>query len=113
MGAFRLLRPGRLPLESARRLTAQSAAAAAILRTVDGAQQAVVARRVAPQLANLIVAKLSPTDPQAAQALRMAAPNFSVGSMVFLTVLVAGTFCGLWQYLRSKRVQEALIRPSA
>jgi hypothetical protein len=53
----RLLRPGGVPMERARRLLSGAAIAAAVLRTIDGAQLAVVARRMGPALAQFITTR--------------------------------------------------------
>jgi hypothetical protein len=108
VGSLRLLRPAGFSREAARRLTSSSALAAALLRTVDGAQQAVVAQKTGKYLADVVVAAAKPADAAAAEALRQAAPSWTVGWTIFLTFLVAGCFAGVWQYLRSNRARELL-----
>ncbi|WP_375772270.1 hypothetical protein NR798_15730 [Archangium gephyra] len=112
VSAARLLRPGGLPLERMRRVLAGSTLLAALLRTIDGAQWAVVGKRLGPILAkNLDTLPLT----QGAQATAEATAQFKAmlpgmlsGFAMVMTAIVAGTFALLGQYFRSEAVRAAI-----
>lgn len=106
VSAGRLLRPDGLPLERMRRMLAGSTIAAALLRTIDGAQNAVVARRTGPVIAEALKTLPEFQGPTAAPLEIMAwlLPATTIG----LTALIAGTFAVLGQYFQSERVRQAI-----
>ncbi len=105
VAAGRLLRPGALPREGMRKLLAGAALLAALLRTVDGAQETVVAQRTVPLLEQGMSAG-SGEDPRVAQMVRQVLPRALVGTTVLRTVFVAGLLLVLAQHFRSERVKE-------
>lgn len=106
VSAGRMLRPEGLPLERMRRMLGGAAIAAAMLRTIDGAQGAVVARRMGPVLTEAM--KTLPEFQGPAADHLQVLPWVVSASTVALTALVAGTFALLGQYFRSERVREAI-----
>jgi hypothetical protein len=109
----RLLRPGGGSLERARRLLSGAAIAAAVLRTIDGAQLAVVGRSMGPALARFISAQ--PTYHEATTAAQLEAGMAWLASltMMGLTALIAGTFALLGQYFRSEHVRQVIVAQSS
>jgi hypothetical protein len=79
-----------------RQLLGRAALVAAVLRTVEGAQTAVVWRRLGPELVQ--------RTPGAEQLQEAAPVAFAIAAMLF-TAAVAGTFLLLAQYFRSERVR--------
>jgi hypothetical protein len=102
----RLLRPKGIRRESMRELVVGSAIAVALLRTIDGAEVLVVARRVAAtlgQLANIpLTSGLSQAEIQ--RALNSMASAIVIGQ----TALVVGAYVFLAQYLRSQKVKQRI-----
>ncbi|MFP2907941.1 hypothetical protein ACLESD_23400 [Pyxidicoccus sp. 3LFB2] len=109
VSAGRMLRPDGLPREGMRKLLGRAAITVAVLRTIDGAQFAVVSRRMGTVLAESLGKLPENQDPVAAQVVSSIAPWFAVGLSVFGTVLVAGTFALLGQYFRSDSVRDAVL----
>ncbi|WNG46072.1 hypothetical protein F0U60_19610 [Archangium minus] len=107
VAAGRMLRPEGLPLERMRRMLGGAAISAALLRTIDGAQEAVVARRMAPAIIEAMKT-LPELQGQAIEQFQ-AVPWLFSASTVGLTAFVAGTFALLGQYFRSERVRQAII----
>jgi hypothetical protein len=105
----RLLRPGGLPLERMRRVLAGSAILAALLRTIDGAQWAVVARRIAPVMAEHLSTLPVFQEAQLAAQLKTSLPGMASAFAMVLTAVIAGTFALLGQYFRSQHVREAVL----
>lgn len=105
--AGRLLRPGGLPLERMRRLLGGAAIAAALLRTIDGAQWAVVARRMAPAMME-VLHTVPNLDAQALADVRANLPGFAAALTMGMTALIAGTFAVLGQYFRSEGVRQVI-----
>ena len=103
VGASRMLRPFGLPREGVRRLIAGAALAAGILRTIDGAQLAVVAKRQGIALGNAFKSL-----PAASDAARLAPlfPKLSLIAAVLQTLVVAGAFLLVSQFFRSERVKQ-------
>jgi len=108
VAAGRMLRPDGLPREGMRRLLGRAAITVAVLRTIDGAQLAVVSRRMGTVLAESLGKLPENQDPVAAEVVSTVAPWFAVGFSVLGTVLVAGTFALLGQYFRSESVRSAV-----
>ncbi|HZH16893.1 MAG TPA: hypothetical protein VE057_21230 [Archangium sp.] len=116
VSAARLLRPGGLPVERMRQVLAGSTILAALLRTIDGAQWAVVGRRLGPILAQHLNSLPMAQAPQAsAQAAAEATAQFKAmlpgllsGFAIVMTALIAGTFALLGQYFRSDSVRAAI-----
>jgi hypothetical protein len=106
VGATRILRPFGLPREGVRRLLVIAASAAAILRTVDGAESAVAFKRYGQTLGQAFQAlpKVDEAKPYAMLAPLL--PRMGVGIAVGLTILVAGAFGLVSQYFRSERVKK-------
>lgn len=104
----RLLRPGGLPLERMRRVLAGSAIIAALLRTIDGAQWAVVARRIAPVMAQHLSALPMFQEAQVAAQLKATLPGIASGLAMVMTAIIAGLFALLGQYFRSESVRQAI-----
>lgn len=106
VSAARMLRPEGLSLESLRRLLAGSLLSAALLRTVEGAQSAVLAQRMSPAMTEALRA-MPDLQPEDLEALgRM--PWLAASGAVLFTALVAGAFSLLAQYFRGERVRQAL-----
>ncbi|QRK04995.1 hypothetical protein JQX13_32940 [Archangium violaceum] len=106
VAAGRMLRPDGLPLERMRRMLGGAAITAALLRTIDGAQGAVVARRMGPVMVEAM-RTLPEFQGPAADHLQVM-PWLVSASAVGLTALVAGTFALLGQYFRSEHVRQAV-----
>jgi hypothetical protein len=107
VGASRMLKPFGLPREGVRRLLAGSALAAGILRTIDGAQWAVVVKRQAALLASAFASLPSNTDE--AKVFRTFAPVIPAMSLfgsVLWTLIMAGAFLLVSQYFRSETVRR-------
>ncbi len=106
VAAWRLLRPDGMRLEGMRRMLGGATLVTAVLRTLDGAQEAVVARRMGPATAEALRAMSFFQDSDV--ALLQGSPwLFSVGTGV-LTALLAGTYSVLAQYFRSEHVRQAI-----
>lgn len=108
VAAGRMLRPDGLPRSGMRQLLSRSAITVAVLRTIDGAQSAVVSRRMGQALVDSLGLLPMGKDPLAADLVRGVAPWFGLGLSVVGTALVAGTFALLGQYFRSDAVREAI-----
>ncbi len=93
----RLFYPAGLARERIRRLLVDSTLAAALLRTIDGAQGAAVARKVAISLA---VGNADSVHPMI--------PSLAAGVTIAVTGFVVLSFTLLSQYFRSRQVQEVL-----
>ncbi|MCY1080124.1 hypothetical protein [Archangium lansingense] len=104
----RLLRPGGLPLERMRRVIAGSAILAALLRTIDGAQWAVVARRIGPVMAEHLSTLPMFQQAEAAAQLKATLPGLAAAFTMVMTAVIAGTFALLGQYFRSEGVRQAI-----
>ena len=103
----RMLRPAGLHRENVRRVLGVSTLIAAGLRTIDGAQWAVVARRMGTAMAEAMAHVPEFQAPEAAP-MRASIPLILQGGTVLQTFLVASTFLLLGQYFRSERVREAI-----
>jgi len=108
VAAGRMLRPDGLPREGMRLLLSRAAITVAVLRTIDGAQSAVVSRRMTQALVDSLGSLPVSKDPLAADVVRTLAPWFGLGLSVVGTALVAGTFALLGQYFRSDAVRDAI-----
>jgi hypothetical protein len=109
VAAGRMLRPEGLPRDGMRQLLGRAAITVAVLRTIDGAQFAVVSRRIGTTMAeSMSRLPQQPPDPVAAEVVRTVMPWMAMGMSVFATALVAGTFALLGQYFRSDSVREAI-----
>jgi hypothetical protein len=90
------------------------AIAAALLRTLDGAQGAVVARHVGLAMAPSLATVTDVHDPAVLEQLKDALPNLLTAMSALQTAAVAGTMLLLGQYFRSNRARgqiEALQHP--
>jgi hypothetical protein len=105
VASTRLLRPAGLPREGVRRILVVALVVAAVLRTVDGAQEAVVARSAAAAL------RRGPSVPEGAdvtvgeQVRAVMAAATLAAPIVQMAVVVAALLL-LSQYFRSARVKE-------
>jgi hypothetical protein len=108
VSAGRLLRPDGLPLERMRRLLGGASIAAALLRTIDGAQWMVVAKRMGIAMAEAMVTLPEFKEPEMAAQVKVTVPLLMSGSTVLQTAFVAGAFALLGQYFRSERVRQAI-----
>lgn len=94
--------------------------ATAFVRTVDGAMEFAIARKLSKPVMDLMRAQLmaNPRGMDAEELLRAfnetvgAMPNLYANVTAFMTLLVAGAFLGIGQYLRSERVAAAFPPPS-
>jgi hypothetical protein len=104
---LRLWRPFGVPRHIVLRVVSVVLLGCALLRTVDGAQQAVMARRMGAALATEIV-KEPPQgmEPEVARSMGPMMPALAVGAYVAWTLLIAGCFAALAQYFRSQRAQK-------
>lgn len=107
VSAGRILRPDGLPLERIRRMLAGSALAAAVLRTIDGAQYAVVAKRMAPFL--IEVMKTQPAFQGTAAGELEAVAWIMPATTMVSTAFVAGSLVVLGQYFQSDSVRQAIV----
>jgi hypothetical protein len=98
-----------LPLERIRRLLGGSAIIAALLRTIDGAQSAVIGRSVGAAAIDILGTLPEFQNPETLAQLEAGLPGLSAAFAMGLTALIAGTFAWLGQYFRSERVREAII----
>jgi hypothetical protein len=108
VSAGRLLRPGGLSMERMRRMLGATAFAAAALRTIDGAQWAVVVRRTAQAMAEAMSTLPEFKDPALSAQLQSTLPSILLVGTGFHTLLIAGTFALLGQYFHSERVRQAI-----
>lgn len=109
VAAARMLRPGPLPRDRVRRLLVGACAGVALMRTVDGAQQAVILRSVALKAQQLIVNAPSGVDKAAFDRIRGTLPSFATALAGGWTAVVAGIFVVLAVYFSSEKIR-ALIR---
>ncbi|HME89886.1 MAG TPA: hypothetical protein VKE49_00570 [Myxococcaceae bacterium] len=107
VAAGRLIRPRNVERERMRQLLVFSSIAAALLRTVDGAQGTVVARRVGLALGKM-GSEIASLPEVSAEDIRRMFPSAAIGIAVLQTALVAGAFALLWQYFRSQKVKQLL-----
>ena len=105
VASMRLLRPAGLPREGVRRILVWALVAAAALRTIDGAQAAVVYRSAAEVLRRGLTLPPSLSGASAEEVRGLVAPTaFAVA--ILQTALVVGPFLLLSQYFRSARVKQ-------
>jgi hypothetical protein len=108
ISVLRLWRSGGLPRGGMLRLASFAALGCALLRTIEGAQDAVIFRRIYSALAEGLSPDLSPAmaDPETAQLVARLWPDVQLMVHVGLTAVVAGAFVVLSQYFRSQRAQK-------
>jgi hypothetical protein len=109
VASARMLRPGGLSREGVRRMLGGTALATAALRTIDGAQWAVVVRRMSGVMAEAMVTLPEFKDPAAAEQVKALAPTLLFFTTALQTAVVAGAFVLLGQYFRSQRVRDAVL----
>jgi hypothetical protein len=103
--ALRLLRPHGVAREALRRVLVVSLIAAAVLRTVDGAQWAVVAQRsIRAVLAHMQELDLGQGNPIAVP--ESFAQPVTLAMVLVHTAVVAGSLLLLAQYFRSEKVKK-------
>ena len=112
VASARLLRPAGLPREGVRRILVWALVGAAALRTIDGAQYAVVARSAAEVIRRGMTV---PKGYSAAAAEQLRALTASTARGVFLlqTAVMVGALILLSQYFRSSGVKEWVARADA
>lgn len=108
VAAGRILRPAGLPLEGMRRLLGGAAIAAAVLRTIDGAQWMVVVKRVGIVMAEALGTLPEFQHPTTAEQVKSTVPVLMSAGTLAQTIFVAGAFVLIGQYFRSDRVREAV-----
>jgi hypothetical protein len=108
VSAGRLLRPAGLSQERMRRLLGGAAIASALLRTIDGAQWAVVARRMGVAMAEVMSTLPEFKEPELAAQVKALVPWLMSATSMAHTALIAGTFALLGQYFRSERVRQVI-----
>ncbi|MBN1203544.1 MAG: hypothetical protein JXB05_01290 [Myxococcaceae bacterium] len=107
VAAGRMLRPAGLPREGMRRLLGGAAIAAAILRTLDGAQWMVVVKRASTTMADAMSTLPEFRDIPIDQL--KTTLHFVLGAAtVAQTAFIAGAFVLLGQYFHSERVRQAV-----
>lgn len=113
VAAGRLLRPAGISRESMRKMLGATALVAAVLRTIDGAQNAVMTRHMVGPLAEVMRASVEKQGEEAVaffQAhLLPALPTVALVWNVVQTALIAGCFALLSQYFRSQRVRDTVV----
>lgn len=105
---LRLWRPLGLPRGGVLRLASIAALGCALLRTVDGAQDAVIFRRTTTALAAGLTADSTATmpDPEAAMLVARVLPDLEVAARVSWTLLVVGALVAISQYFRSQLARK-------
>ena len=100
VSSLRMLRPLGVPREGVRRLLGGAALACAIFSTLDGAQSTAAANRASVAVDRVAVE----------EAIADWLPGMFGAVAVLIwagfTLVVAGSFTGLWMYFKSQRVQE-------
>lgn len=109
VASARMLRPEGMRRDAMRRMLGRAAITVAVLRTIDGAQWAVVARRMGSVMAQLHAQKPEFQTAMGGQMLETIFSGYALGTTVVFTALVAGTFAVLGQYFHSEPVREALV----
>ncbi|QSQ24546.1 hypothetical protein JY651_06235 [Pyxidicoccus parkwayensis] len=108
VAAARMLRPDGLPREGMRKMLGRAALVVAVLRTIDGAQLAVVARRMGIAMAEGLRHLPAYQDDVGTQV-ASSVPSVAVFASVLGTAIIAGTFALLGQYFRSDSVRDAVL----
>ena len=110
----RLLRPAGLPREGMRRLLVGSALAAAILRVIEGAQIAVISKKVGA-IIGAAISKLP--EAQVAQGPQVDYVHFCsramLGATMLWSLLVASVFLIVSQHFRSPKIRELVEKTDA
>lgn len=107
VSAGRILGPRGLPREGSRKLLVMSSIAAALIRSIDGAESAVIARRMGLAVGKAMVEMPSLANMKPEDVERMV-PSLMTGFSVVQTLLAAGAFAAASQYFRSQRVRKVL-----
>jgi hypothetical protein len=102
VSSLRMLRPLGVPREGVRRLLGGAALACALFSTLDGAQSTAAARRASAAVDRVAV------EEAIADWLPGMFGAFAVLIWAGFTLIIAGSFTGLWMYFKSERVQEQL-----
>jgi len=112
--ALRVLVPAGLPRAALVRGLSTAAIGAAVLRTVDGAMEFVLARRLALPMSEVwqaqMALQLAGQDAQTmalAEQMKAQLPGAYSGFTAVLTLVVAGSFLAVGQYLGSERIRAA------
>jgi hypothetical protein len=113
VSAARLLRPAGISRESLRRMLAGSALATAILRTVDGAQNAVIYRNAFGSVADAFVKAAVPAGTPAPQDMASLIGPMAAGGVMVWTLVLVGVFLFTAQHFRSQKVKEFVARSDA
>jgi len=109
--SLRMLRPRGMPLSGIRRLLAQAAVAAAVLRTLDGAQEAAVVRKAALLVAGRFpapaAAELQSAE-RVVETLRLHMGWLLPAMSVAKTAALALAFAAVAHYFQTASVQRAV-----
>lgn len=106
VGAARMLWPAGMSREAVRRLLANTLLVVGVLRTIDGAQQASITRKVGAALADFHPAASAAMDKEVVAFFQRYMPTVFLAFSIGWTVLMAGSFVVLSQYLGSQRVRQ-------
>lgn len=103
VGALRMIRPAGAAREDVRKLLASTAVVCAVLRTIDGAQMTVVAKRIGAAGDRVMLTSDVPGGyPEGLMAMLLGFT--SIG----MTLVVAGGFLGMSMYFRSSGLRAAV-----
>ena len=106
----RMLRsPDGIPRNGFRQVLGGAGIFAALMRTIDGAQAAVVARHTSQAMIEGLKGLPEFQAPAAAEQLHALVPSLMTFGAVVPTVIVAGGFAVLAQYFRSEGVRDAIV----
>ncbi len=108
----RMLRPGGLSRERMRRMLGITALGAAVLRTIEGAQWAVVTSNMTGPMSEALRAFAAQQPKEAAEFfawLLPSLPTLAFAINMAQTAVMAGSFALLSQYFRSQRVRDAVL----
>lgn len=101
-----------LPREGARRVLSNALLFAAALRTIDGAQAAVIVQKVNKAVAP-VMAQEATGDAMGALLMKHVVPTITLGASIAFTAVMAGGFLLLSQYFRSERVRQVVAAQDA
>jgi hypothetical protein len=109
--SLRMFRPGPLPRDGIRRLVVWGTGAAAFLRTMDGAQEAVLMRRAVSAWLTLPGASWPGMSAESFAQARPMLPSMASSVAAGLTAATAGLFALLCVYFASQGVKALVASP--